>query len=52
VKIAYALSALAGLGPGEAIALEWDAVDLEAEPSWFDARSASRAVDARPIRAC
>ena len=29
VNIAYALSALAGLRPGEAIALEWDAVDLE-----------------------
>ena len=29
VNIVYALSALAGLRPGEAIALEWDAVDLE-----------------------
>jgi integrase len=29
VNIVYALSALAGLRPGEAIALEWDAVDFE-----------------------
>jgi len=30
VNIVYALSALAGLRPGEAVALAWDAVDLEA----------------------
>ena len=30
INIAYALSALAGLRPGEAIALEWSAVDLDA----------------------
>jgi integrase len=30
VNVAYALSALAGLRPGEAISLEWSTVDLEA----------------------
>jgi integrase len=30
INVLYALTALAGLRPGEAVALEWDAVDLDA----------------------